>query len=231
VHSFILTYSSSSLATYSRYFGCNRKEIIERTNEADLHQTHQSTQLACLHDALAFLAEANTARSQHLALFQKNVKEWAQVHQARHATLEQRLAQAQEEIRKVEVQVALPTTAPPAAPMPTHLSSISGLRFRTPALQTSTPYVPQGATGANGGGWPPRAPRRPAVPPSPSPPPPESNGDDDDLYDRNLPAGRPPPGAREPTVTKLATMLRPEEIARLVGEGIAAAQANRNQKA
>ena len=36
--------------------------------------------------------------------------------------------------------------------------------------------------------------------------------------------GRPPPGTEEPTQDRLATMLKPEEIARLVGAGIAAAQ-------
>jgi len=95
------------------------QEIFDRTNETDLRQTHQGTQLARLHDALAFLTEANTARSWHLTLFQKNVEEWAQGHQARVVTREQRLAQAQEEIRKVAVQVALPTMPPPAAPIPT----------------------------------------------------------------------------------------------------------------
>jgi len=36
--------------------------------------------------------------------------------------------------------------------------------------------------------------------------------------------GRPPPNTEEPTWERLATMLTPEEIARLVGAGIAAAQ-------
>jgi len=36
--------------------------------------------------------------------------------------------------------------------------------------------------------------------------------------------GRPPPNTEEPTRERLATMLTPEEIARLVGAGIAAAQ-------
>jgi len=36
--------------------------------------------------------------------------------------------------------------------------------------------------------------------------------------------GRPPPGTEEPIQDRLATMLKPEEIARLVGAGIAAAQ-------
>jgi len=68
---------------------------------------------------------------------------------------------------------------------------------------------------------PPR-PEPPSRSPSPSPPP---SGDVDDLYVQNLPTGRPPPGTREPTRTQIATMLMPEEIARLVGAGIAVARA------
>ena len=132
--------------------------------------------------------------------------------------------QAQEEIRKVAVQLVLPTTPPLAAPTPIRPSSIPELRLRTTASQTPAPYVPQGATGRKGAGRPPRAPRKPAVPPLPSLPPPESNGNDDDLYECDLPVERPPSGAQEPTRTELATMLQPEEIAWLVGEGIAAAQ-------
>jgi len=52
---------------------------------------------------------------------------------------------------------------------------------------------------------------------------PPSEGDND-LYERNLPTGRPPPNARESTQAQLATMLMPEEIARLVGAGIEVAQ-------
>ena len=58
--------------------------------------------------------------------------------------------------------------------------------------------------------------------PSPSPPPSEG---DNDLYERNLPTGRPPPGARDLTKDQLATILTPGEIAQLVGTGITAAQA------
>jgi len=60
------------------------------------------------------------------------------------------------------------------------------------------------------------------APPSPTPPPSE---DDNDLYEQNLPTGRPPPGTREPTQGQLTTMLTAGEIAQLVGAGIAVAQA------
>jgi len=63
---------------------------------------------------------------------------------------------------------------------------------------------------------------RPARSPSPSPLP---SRDDDDLYVQNLPSGRPPPGTEEPTRMPIATMLTQEEIASLMGAGIAAAQA------
>jgi len=124
-------------------------------NEVDLRQTQQGTQLACLNDTLTFLSKANMVQNWHLTIFQKNVEEWAQDHQTWVAALEQRLAQAQEEIWKVAVQVALPTSPPPAVPMPTWASSIPGLQLETPEPQTPAPYVPQGATGGNGGGQPP----------------------------------------------------------------------------
>ena len=46
--------------------------ILERTDEDNQRQICQATQLTRVNDALAFLAEANTARSQHLATFQGN---------------------------------------------------------------------------------------------------------------------------------------------------------------
>jgi len=55
------------------------------------------------------------------------------------------------------------------------------------------------------------------------------NTNDDDMYtvperQRSQAAGRPPPGAAPLQEGHIATMLTPEEIARLVGEGIAAAR-------
>ena len=102
-------------------------------------------------------------------------------------------------------------------------------RQRWPAIPPSSPPLPPlsllpavGATGGGGTG-PPQGPQRAVGSPSPSPSPPPS-GDDDDLYVQNLPTGRPPPGTREPTRAQVATMLTPEEIARLVGAEIAAAR-------
>ena len=48
--------------------------IIERTNEATQQQIGQATQLARVNDVLAFQAEANMARREHLATFQGNVE-------------------------------------------------------------------------------------------------------------------------------------------------------------
>jgi len=152
------------------------------------------------------------------------------------AGLEQWLAQAQNELLRVATAVPLPATpAGRTRPTPIPGAPLTRLMLGSPLLggtqqqrqrpsavsATSPPHRPQGTEGAGRGGPPPRRPQREA-PPSPSPPPSE---DDNDLYERNLPTGRPPPGVRKPTQDRLATMLMPGEIAQLVGAGIAAAQA------
>jgi len=65
--------------------------IIERTQEADKKQVGQATQLTRLNDSISFLAEANVARSQHLANFQGNVELWAEEHQKRADRQQQRV--------------------------------------------------------------------------------------------------------------------------------------------
>jgi len=224
--------------------------IIEHSTTSDLHRVHEATQVARMHDAVSFLSEANLAQNVHLMEFQGNVEKWAADHQKkvetlerqrsedqnRMAGLEQRLAQAQDELLRVATAVPLPTTPvkrtqptlnPEALPTPLMLGSAlfggaQHRRQRPPAVPAaSPPHRPQGTGGAGRGGSPPRPPQERA-PPSPSPPPSEDNND---LYERNLPTGRPPPGAREPTQDRLPTMLTPGEIAQLVGAGIAAAQA------
>jgi len=57
------------------------QHIIEWTDEANQRQICQATQLIRVNDALAFLAEANTARGQYLGTFQGNVELWAADHQ------------------------------------------------------------------------------------------------------------------------------------------------------
>ena len=121
-----------------------------------------------------------------------------------------------------------PLLARPAFRSPNRLAPAPPTcRQRRAAVPPSSPPLPWlpplpagGGTGGKGGGSPPR-PGQPVESPSPSLPP---SRDDDDLYVENLHAGRPPPGMRVPTRTQLATMLMPEEIARLVRAGIASAR-------
>ena len=212
--------------------------IIERSQSVEAQRMHEATQVTRMHDAIAFLTEANVARNENLLQFQGNVEKWAANHQqkvetlerqrdedrARVAGLEQQLAKAQDELVRVATAIPLPTTPAeqtPASPVMTRLTLGSPLIGQTPRRRR--PPALAASQGGGRGGSPPRPPRRMApAPPSPSPLPSESDGD---LYERNLPAGRPPPNAGEPTPAQLATMLTPEEIARLVGAGIAAAQA------
>jgi len=237
--------------------------ILERTDKDNQQQICQATQLTRVNDALAFLAEANTARSQHLATFQGNVELWAADHQSKMSRVEEELRRAREEIRWIATGIPLPGSPRPRAPSPEPLqlwrspakipstSAASAAappplprrpilqspirlaptpatrRQRRPAIPPSSPPLPLlpllpivGTTGGGGMG-PPQGPQRLINSHSPSP---LLSGDDDNLYVQDLPAGRPPPGTREPTRVQVATMLTPEEIARLVGAGIATAR-------
>jgi len=86
-----------------------------------------------MHDAVAFLSEANLARNVNLMEFQGKVEKWAADHQRkvetlerqrnedrdRMAGLEQWLAQAQDELLRVATTVPLPATpAGQAQPTP-----------------------------------------------------------------------------------------------------------------
>jgi len=103
--------------------------ILEHTSEANERQICQATQLARVNDALSFLAEADTARNQHLANFQGNMELWAAAHQNRVSSLENQLREARAEIQRIATRIPLPTM-PPAAPNPP--------TWRSPARQTST---------------------------------------------------------------------------------------------
>jgi len=107
--------------------------IIEGTNEANERQICQTTQLARVNNALFFLAEANTARNQHLADFQGNVELWAAAHQNRVATLENQLQEARAEIQHIATRIPLPATPPVPAGPPA---------CRSPIRQTSTSALP-----------------------------------------------------------------------------------------
>ena len=82
--------------------------ILERTNEDNQWQICQATQLIRVNDALAFLAKANVARSQHLATFQGNVELWAADHQRKMTRVEEELWQARDEIRRIATRIPLP---------------------------------------------------------------------------------------------------------------------------
>jgi len=98
--------------------------IIERSKTEELQRMHKATQVARMHDAVAFLAEANLTRNAHLAEFQGNVEKWAANHQQKVETLEQQrmedqrrlagleqhLTQAQDELIRVATAVPLPST-------------------------------------------------------------------------------------------------------------------------
>jgi hypothetical protein len=206
--------------------------IAAHTTDVDLRQIHHGTQLARLNDALAFQQEANIARNQHLAKFQGDVTTWAATQNARTATLEGELAAAKDEIRRVAASIPLPTSRPNSPVLPTFLQRAPVRTPQGPLPVTRYPVHPAGPTIGNlfpirevqpipgiaaegsGGGRPPRRPRQPAVSPSPTPPPAE-NDNDDDLYNR---PHQPDTQANLPEADLTA-------IARLIGEGIAAAQA------
>ena len=103
--------------------------IIECTNEANERQICQATRLTRVNDTLSFLAEANTARNQHLANFQGNVELWAAAHQNQVSALENQLREARAEIQRIVTRIPLP--APPSVPAgpPT---------WRSPIRHTST---------------------------------------------------------------------------------------------
>jgi len=96
--------------------------IIERTQEARQKQAGQATQLARLKDSISFLAEANIARSQHLANFQGNVELLAEEHQKRVGYLEQQLLEARQEtkhqaaaLQQLAAQIRIPEAPLPPA--------------------------------------------------------------------------------------------------------------------
>jgi len=63
--------------------------IIEHSKRSNLHRVHEVTQVARMHDAVAFLSEANLARNIHLMEFQGNVEKWAADHQRKVEMLKQ----------------------------------------------------------------------------------------------------------------------------------------------
>jgi len=152
-----------------------------------------------------------------------NCKKWA----CKQLEETERLATEQQQLRTEVSAIKRVTTTP------TYLQSALPRETPPPASKEGTP---EAATGGQGGD-PPRTPRTRLVLRSPSPEPtpgqeePAGNNsnDDEDLYTiperRRTPVtGRPPPRDAPLRADRIATMLTPEDIARLVGEGIAAAR-------
>ena len=89
-----------------------------------------------MNDALSFLAEANTARNQHLANFQGNLELWAAAHQNRVSALENQLREARAEIQCIAARILLPAT--PAVPVrpPAWRSPIREISTTTPSAHS-----------------------------------------------------------------------------------------------
>jgi len=80
--------------------------IIEHSKMSDLHRVHETTQVARMYDAVAFLAEANLARNVHLMEFQGNVEKWAADHQKNVETLEQQRNEDRDRMAGLEQRLA-----------------------------------------------------------------------------------------------------------------------------
>jgi len=116
--------------------------IMERTQESNERQICQATQLARINDALAFLGEANTARSQHLANFQGNIELWAAAHQNRVAALETQLREARAEIQQVATRIPLPMTpARRPSPPPAWRSPLAPTNTSAPSKPPTPPEL------------------------------------------------------------------------------------------
>jgi len=156
--------------------------IIERTQEADQKQVGQATQLTRLNDSISFLAEANVARSQHLANFQGNVELWAEEHQKRADEQQQRveylehqLQEAREEARRqaealqlLAARIPVPETPRPPAPAsesppPEPTPWRSPVRATTSSLADALQQLRAGRSGS-----PSPDTQRPLVPPRPA---------------------------------------------------------------
>jgi len=227
--------------------------IIEQTQEADQKQVGQATQLARLNDSISFLAEANVARSQHLANFQGNVELWAEEHQKRADKQQQRveylehqLQEAREEARRqaealqlLAAQIPAPETPRPPAPAsesppPEPAPWRSPVRATTSSLADALQQLRAGPSGspspdAQRPPVPPRPARRicpPAVSPAPERNPMFGGGGMPPQPPRRPlppPPSPSPPPSPRPVQRTLTTEELARTIARAVAEGLAAA--------
>jgi len=224
--------------------------IIERTQEADQKQIGQTTQLARLNDSISFLAEANVARSQHLANFQGNVELWAEEHQKRADEqqqqveyLERQLQEAREEARQqaealqlLAARIPAPETPAPASqsPPPEPAPWRSPVRATTSSLADALQQLRAGPSGSPSPDAqrplvPPRPTRRirpPAVSPAPEKSPMFGGGGMPPRPPRRPlpppPSPSPPPSPR-PAQRTVTTEELARTIARAVAEGVTAA--------
>jgi len=221
--------------------------IIERTQEADQKHVGQATQLTRLNDSISFLAEANVARSQHLANFQGNVELWAEEHQKRADEqwqrveyLEHQLQEAREEARRqaealqlLATRIPVPETPRPPAPAsespppePTPWRSpvratTSSLADALQQLRAEPPGSPSPDT------------QRPPVPPRPVrrnrppavSPAPERNpmfgGGGMPPHPPRRPLPAPPSPSPPPTPRPAQRTLTTEELARTIARAVA----------
>jgi len=195
--------------------------ITARDKDQAEKEGHQITRITRLNDTVQFLQVADRKRMEEQQNWNINCEKWARNQQEET----KRLAKEQQRLRTEVSAIKRVTTTP------TYLQSALPKDVPLPASMEGTPE----AAAAGAGGDPPRRPRTRLVLwfPSPEPETPAGNenssDNDDDMYTvpegwRDQVTGRPPPGATPLQQGHIATMLTPEEIARLVGEGIAAAQ-------
>jgi len=196
--------------------------ITSRDKDQAEKEGHQITRITRLNDAVQFLQVADRKRAEEQQTWNANCEKWAMNQQEET----ERLAREQQRLRTEVSAIKRATTTP------TYLQSALPKDVPLPASREGTPEAAAGGAG----GDPPRRPRTRLVLRSPSPEPENPSGNtgpntdnDDDMYTaperrRSQVTGRPPPGATPLQEGHIATMLTPEEIARLVGEGIAAAR-------
>jgi len=63
-----------SANTYQAFTQQVWEVIIEHSKMSEIHRVHEATQVAQMHDAVAFLSEANLTRNVNLMEFQGNVE-------------------------------------------------------------------------------------------------------------------------------------------------------------
>jgi len=194
--------------------------ITSRDKDQAEKERHQITRMTWLNDAVQFLQVADRKRVEEQQIWNTNCERWARKQQEETERLAKEQQQLCMEVSAIQHATTTPTylqlTLPREVPLP-----------------TSRDGTPEAAAGGSGGD-PPRPPRTRFVLRSPSPEVApdagnEANDNGDDMY--TVPEGRwdpvigrSPAGARPLHAEHIATMLTPEEIALLVGEGIAAAR-------